>query len=229
MITIFHISDTHNNHGKIKIPKGVDILIHSGDATNKLDPIKNLPEIIEFKNWWNNISVPHKVFVPGNHDSSIQSGIASPVMDQMDGHVLIHEGCEIMGLKFFGSPYCPVYGPWAFMRDEETLKRSWSQIPRDIDILVTHSPPKGTRDSVMDWDGERYCGCEHLDAAVIEISPILHCFGHIHDGGSFKNFGFDSDNGYCNTIFSNGSMMMDHKWNKEYNYGNLIKIPAQNK
>jgi len=31
---------------------------------------------------------------------------------------LEHEGIEVMGYKFFGTPYVPVFGEWAFMPEE---------------------------------------------------------------------------------------------------------------
>ena len=34
---IWHISDTHTYHGLLDIPENIDMVIHSGDATNPKD------------------------------------------------------------------------------------------------------------------------------------------------------------------------------------------------
>jgi Icc-related predicted phosphoesterase len=52
------------------------------------------------------------------------------------------------------------------------LKQKWQKIPAGLDILITHTPPKGFHD-----EGE---GCEHLTEAVLEKKPLFHIFGHYH-------------------------------------------------
>ena len=38
---IWHISDTHGNHGQLQVPPDIDVVVHSGDATNWKDPYRN--------------------------------------------------------------------------------------------------------------------------------------------------------------------------------------------
>ena len=38
-------------------------------------------------------------------------------------------GCEIEGLKFYGSPWTPVFYDWAFMLPEVELAGKWAMIP----------------------------------------------------------------------------------------------------
>ena len=88
-------------------------------------------------------------------------------------------GCEIEGLKFWGSPWQPVYGGWAFnLPRGEELREKWEMIPLTTDILVTHCPPKGIGDFIKPG---RHEGCEDLLNAVLRIKPKLHVFGHIHE------------------------------------------------
>ena len=42
---IWHISDTHTYHELLEIPKGIDMVIHSGDCSNPRDPYTNEPEV----------------------------------------------------------------------------------------------------------------------------------------------------------------------------------------
>ena len=56
-------------------------------------------------------------------------------------------------------------------------------IDNKVDIVITHSPPKG----VLDFTASKQRGgCEHLFAAVARARPQLHCFGHIHEGWGAK-------------------------------------------
>jgi hypothetical protein len=48
-----------------------------------------------------------------------------------------------------------------------------------VDILITHGPPKGLLDRTV--TGE-HVGCDHLLKAARRCSPLVHCFGHIHEG-----------------------------------------------
>ena len=113
------------------------------------------------------------------------------------------------------------------MINDGQRERLFSQIPNDTDILVTHCPPKGTRDIVWRWGvNAEHCGCPYLTDRVFDILPLLHCFGHLHDGWNTKgtNNGVTSDYGIT---FSNGSIMIDGNWGKEFNSGNLIKLPKR--
>ena len=51
-------------------------------------------------------------------------------------------------------------------------------IPSDIDVLITHGPPKGVLDKCRDG---RRVGCPHLLYRVEAIQPVMHIFGHIHE------------------------------------------------
>lgn len=63
-------------------------------------------------------------------------------------------------------------------------KKYWDQIPEDIDILVTHGPPKGILDMVYSFDGvtpKDRVGCEELNEKVFNLPKLKHhIFGHIH-------------------------------------------------
>ncbi|KAK8220163.1 hypothetical protein M8818_000579 [Zalaria obscura] len=52
-----------------------------------------------------------------------------------------------------------------------------SIVPNDVDIVMTHGPPKYILDRPSDGTS---AGCEHLRRAICRTKPLLHCFGHIH-------------------------------------------------
>ena len=99
---------------------------------------------------------------------------------------LENEGCEINGLKFWGSPYTPKFNNWAFMYERCSVeaKKNWSQIPEGLDFLITHCPPY----TVLDECKDGHQGCEVLQRAVFDKKPKYHCFGHLHlQGGECIN------------------------------------------
>ena len=38
---ILHVSDSHSYHEQLEIPQGIDMIIHSGDCSNIIDPYLN--------------------------------------------------------------------------------------------------------------------------------------------------------------------------------------------
>ena len=101
------------------------------------------------------------------------------------------------GARFtvYASPYQPEFCDWAFpyQRDEDRFNPppavnqtgsskniAINPIPDlgAVDIIMTHGPPLGFLDEAR---GESL-GCEHLRRAVCRARPLLHCFGHIHEG-----------------------------------------------
>lgn len=54
--------------------------------------------------------------------------------------------------------------------------------------MITHGPPEIHFDYDSDASGERsyHMGCRNLARAVKRVRPIMHCFGHIHEGYGHK-------------------------------------------
>ncbi|KIW93538.1 uncharacterized protein Z519_06143 [Cladophialophora bantiana CBS 173.52] len=97
-------------------------------------------------------------------------------------------------LTVYASAYQPAFCDWAFgyprSIDRFNLRPGGGGGPEhpvpdhgDIDIMITHGPPKGILDKV--WRGENVdgpnVGCEHLRRAVERCRPRIHCFGHIRE------------------------------------------------
>ncbi len=59
-------------------------------------------------------------------------------------------GCEIEGVRFWGSPIQPEFGNLAFNRKRgEDIKEHWDLIPLNTDILITHGSPYSILDKTM--------------------------------------------------------------------------------
>ena len=172
------LSDTHNFHDRIQhIPDG-NVLIHCGDATG----VGSIQEILAFNQWLGSLPHQHKLFIPGNHDWLFQKDFNFAKILLNNATVLCDQSILIEGFHFYGSPWQPEFGNWAFnLPRGEELKKKWDQIPECTDVLITHGPPYGILDTIPPFHKE-HKGCEELNASLSRIKPQINCFGHIHGG-----------------------------------------------
>jgi len=223
---ILHISDTHTYHDLLKIPSGIDMIIHSGDCSNPRDPYNNESEVRDFIDWYKEIPVKHKIYVAGNHDTSIEKGLVTKDDFKNAGIIYLeNESVVINGIKIFGSPHTPNFGNWAFMKERNKLERFWRlAIDEDVNIVVTHGPPKGILDKSYDRENNlECCGDKSLLNRILEVQPTYSLFGHIHNCKDIVNAGVQKLS-VCNTFFSNGSVVTDGRFGKLSSNGNLITI-----
>lgn len=222
---IWHISDTHANHAQLQVPDGIDVVVHSGDASNWRDPYRNESELRAFIDWFATLPIPTKVFVPGNHDTSLEKGLVTRDLIESRGIILlINEEREIGGLRFWGSPFTPRYGDWSYMRDRGTINRIWETIPEGIDVLITHGPPYGVLDATYDHHNKvELVGCSALAKRVTKVEPRLMMFGHVHSTKDIRNAGMRTIADY-RTQFSNGSCCDDGKMGMVTSNGNIINM-----
>lgn len=173
---IVAISDTHCRHRSIKLPQG-DVLLHAGDISSR----GQRSEVIDFLDWFGSQPFRHKIFVAGNHDFYFEKMSADVVMKMLPQSVtyLNDNGIVIDGVKFWGSPVTPWFHNWAFNRQRgKALRKHWQLVPPDTDVLLTHGPPFGILDTVLNG---RNNGDKDLRQLVNELKPQVHVFGHIHE------------------------------------------------
>ncbi len=188
---IWFISDTHNEHEGLEVPAEIDAVVHCGDESIARYPALNEPEARAFFKWYAALQVPLKVYVPGNHSTAVEQGLIRRE-EYPDIQFLIHESLEAQGLRFFGTPYTPEFADWAYMKPRRGLGPVWKSIPAEVDILITHGPPKGILDVTKDFDTLEliHVGSQSLTRQVEErIRPKVHSFGHIHDERGVRNYG----------------------------------------
>ena len=227
---ILHLSDTHGFHGDFPINRfeGIDVVVHSGDCSNYKDPYRNEPEVRSFIDWYRDVPVEHKIYVAGNHDTSIERRMITPG-DFAEANIIYLENAAtiISGIKFWGSPHTPTFGEWAFMKSRDKLHRVWDTIPADTDVLIVHGPPKGVRDLSFDRNGKlEFCGCSALMKKCFKMKDQLKyvLFGHIHDMDHVDNQGV-SYYSKTPTVFSNAACVDDGKFDKGLtSFGNILII-----
>jgi len=226
-LKIWHFSDTHTYHDLLDVPE-VDIAIFTGDCSNPKDPYINEHEVREFLHWYRNLPIKYKIFVPGNHDVSIEKGLVTrKEIEDMGIVFLENEHVTIEGIKIFGSPYQPQFGTgWAYNRDRSKMDNYWSLIDVDTQIVCTHTPPKTILDAAYNPHTGvlENCGCQALKRHMLErVKPNLVCFGHIHNNKDIINAGELKFSAY-ETVFSNGSVVTDKLFGKVTSNGNIFEI-----
>ncbi|EPS39095.1 hypothetical protein H072_7103 [Dactylellina haptotyla CBS 200.50] len=178
-IKVVCLSDTHN-HRISDVPAG-DILIHAGDLTNR-GTIEELQQAIE---WLDELPHKYKIVIAGNHElcldakgkhpdippSDIESIDWKSLICLNDSSVLVNIPGKKRAVKIYGNPWTPKQGNSAFQypRHENFYE---NKIPLDVDILVTHGPPRHHLDN--------HAGCVSLLQEIWRVRPKLHVFGHIH-------------------------------------------------
>ncbi len=164
-------SDLHGYLPK-HIPRG-DVLILAGDIL----PADDAQGFVfrKLNPWLKNAPVKNIVLTWGNHDWHALNDLVSVYY----AIVLVEQSVEIGGIKIYGSPWSLPFRRWAWMAPESTLEKIYRDIPDDINIIISHSPPYGIRDEASDG---RLCGSHSLlnrMKALPELK-LLVC-GHIHE------------------------------------------------
>jgi predicted phosphohydrolase len=203
------ISDTHGeNFSSENSPdQRVDVALHCGDLTDgsKLEEFHSALEMLK------SIDAPLKLVIAGNHDFTMDidafqakvaeavphlnprlvtreygtSGQARQLFDDArnEGIVFLDEGTHHFTLKngamleIYASPHTPSLGAWGFQYHPN--QGHSFDIEDGTDIVMTHGPPRG----IMDFThGRERAGCPDLFTAITHARPLIHCFGHIHEG-----------------------------------------------
>ena len=234
MKRVWALSDSHCLHGYLKVPEGIDIVIHAGDESNQRSPGFNEQEALNFLEWYKNLDIKYKIFVPGNHSTSIANGLVTRGEIPDNIIFLEHESATVEGISIFGSPYSPSFGTgWAYNVPRNKLESYWNEIPDETRICVTHGPPKGILDltqydSRSGAEGVSYfqCGCEFLLKKIQKIQPEFSIFGHIHPEEHCPNAGILKVQN-CETKFINACVVdLDYKL---HNNGFVFEIDEKKK
>ena len=186
-VRVVVVSDTHKSYSRVEIPDG-DIFIHCGDSELSLE---------ELDKWAATLPHKYKIFVAGNMDSRLRETWKGH-RKLRNGLYVQDEAVNIAGLVLYGSPWTPRFVGVFQLNDESEAQDVWRKVPKSVDILVTHGPPRGILDATS--VGKRV-GDPVLKMKVKDIRPRLHCFGHVHDA-----YGTERVNGtlYCNAAIFNG-------------------------
>ena len=208
MLDIVASSDFHGHLPEITKP--FDLMLLAGD----LEPAKNHNHYYQ-KKWYQNefvpwvLNLPFKdvwskvIFIAGNHSVYLaQEGEESPsvysnIIAPCKGRAVYLHNQEytfeyladdegIKELKIFGTPYCKIFGNWWNMLSDDTLKEKYSEIPENLDILLSHDVPYGACDKCFGWLAwgrtPEHIGNKVLRDSILEKHPKYCLCGHLHTG-----------------------------------------------
>ena len=202
-------------HGYLPKPEQVpecDIVTISGDFVPleyQNDDCKSIAWFcLEFVPWTDALRCKKVVLVAGNHDFFMEHIMLGPVREDgsrkcrtasevlskllPDSHKGRHKivylrdsSWEYEGKKFYGTPWTTGLPGWAFACTEEEFAEHIKQMPRKLNVLLTHMPPKiGDVGTVLQsgWNHGRNFSSQVLADAMWERN-IFHTFcGHVHTG-----------------------------------------------
>lgn len=144
----------------------------------------------EFLPWATKLPCNKVLFIAGNHDSIASNLEFMYTIFKKEYKVtyLFHESYTYTSkdgkeYSIFGTPYCKLFGNWAFMELDSVLEKLYSDIPENLDILMTHDAPYGTSDVILNlkyFTGE-HIGNKPLAEAIYKKSPKILVHGHLHD------------------------------------------------
>lgn len=225
-ITIAAFSDTHGKHREITIPE-CDIAIFAGDISAGYG---SMYETIDFLDWYSSqYLATEKIFILGNHDlfgdPERCTGRLLPqwFSDALERYTnltyLYNNSVNIMGVNIWGSPVTPDFFPeyWAFNKKRGAkIRQTWSTIPENTDVLVTHGPAKGFLDTVPERPGfsaypAGHVGCEDLKDRIYQLPQLKAMIvGHIHEiSDTIEIYMGNRRLKYCNAaIVANGYKVM---------------------
>lgn len=198
-MNIYAIADLH---GQLPpIPSDCDLLLIAGDicpdyftqrySSNRIRLDKGEQRQAkwfnnEFRDWCKDVRT---VATWGNHDFLGEHWF---LVDHDHPCTLLRDrGVIVEGLRIYGTPWVPDLPFWAFNGDEKTLQARAAMIPKGLDVLMTHGPPKDCGDRIP--AGSKYGNAVYdifvgdltLNHAIKLAKPGVTFCGHIHEGRGY--------------------------------------------
>ncbi|OLR90132.1 metallophosphoesterase family protein [Actinokineospora bangkokensis] len=191
---------------------GVDLVLAAGDLP--FDYLERLVDVLDRP----------CVFVPGNHDADLSGYVHSGGLWLRDGMPARYPGpagavnadgrvVDVAGLRIAGLGGSIRYNGGANQWTEHQMARRARRVRRrarvrgwrdgrGVDVLLTHSPPRGCGDR----EDPPHRGFDCLHAAVRVLRPALLVHGHIHPHGEPVP---DRDLGVTRVVNTVGHRLLD--------------------
>ncbi|THZ17116.1 Metallo-dependent phosphatase [Aureobasidium pullulans] len=213
IISDTHGLDIHENTAHpfcLPLPK-VDVLLHCGDLTQVggHGPFRKALKML------GEIDAELKLVIAGNHDLELDGEYWRSHLNEEDGDepeehdqavaimkgplakeagvTYLEQGTHTFTLKsgvsfsIYVSPYSPAINDYAF--GYPSSENRFADLKDHVDIMMTHGPPR----NILDACPSGNVGCDHLLAALNRVKPLLHCFGHIHEGHGARTIGWNDE------------------------------------
>lgn len=200
---VIALSDLHGHLPLIQ--ERFDLMLLAGDVCPVWNHNRHYQENwlkTDFAEWVKSLpfadGMSRVVMCAGNHDFFYESAAKYRIFEveeacgrrlvYLENSSMIFNGDDEDGIpaqyKIFATPYCKRFGNWAFMRDEDRLRKYYEEIPSDTDILISHDAAD-INDLGMIRMGT-YSGTNAGNTILAEyvknVKPKYYFCGHIHSG-----------------------------------------------
>ena len=210
---IVAVSDLHGYLPKPEDIPACDVVCICGDFVPleyQNDDVASIAWFtLEFVPWTDKLNCKKVIFVAGNHDFFMEHVMLGP--EREDGsrkcrtasevlkkllpgnnkgkHKLIYlrdNSVEIEGKKFYGTPWTTGLPGWAFAVTEEDFAELLKQMPKKLDVLLTHMPPRvAEMGTVLQQGCYNYMsnyGSNILYEKMLDRDIHYTFCGHVHSG-----------------------------------------------
>ncbi|MDB5036986.1 MAG: serine/threonine protein phosphatase [Bacteriovoracaceae bacterium] len=185
------LSDTHwgfegpkvNPEAKVTLKKAIqtvnslkfkpDFIVFTGDLTHTTDDDKERRRRLrEFKEIVQGLEIKNLRFLPGEHDASLDEGLAYKEVFGETYYTFTHKGIHFIALDNVSDPAGNVGDV-----QRNWLKAELNKLPKDVPIVVlTHRP---LFDLMPDWDWATKDGKQVVDL-LMPYKNVVVFYGHIH-------------------------------------------------
>lgn len=194
------IAVTSDLHGILPEIEPCELVLICGDIM-PLRIQRNIPQSEswlkgEFAEWINSLQCEAVYMVGGNHDYSLANIYRNvlrklAILERPTKHKLMLLDNENENYRdkdgkvhvIWGTPYCKIFGNWAYMYEPEILMEAYATMPENCDIVLTHDAPKLCGLGVINQNVDRFdVGNPWLADEMLRKHPKYTFCGHIHSG-----------------------------------------------
>ena len=194
------ISDTHEQHERLKMQENIDILIYAGDFTNWKTSKEN--SVNSFLNWFKNQKVKYKFLVCGNHDlyfSSLRKSKKDELIEDLKKNNILYLDNNFgdfpnLNLNIYGFPQT-LKRSLFYMADAFEVRGSVmnaicnKNFDKKIGVLVAHCPPY----QILDQADKNLGSLTLLEDLILRVKPKIHIFGHNHNQPGYKIYEYNGE------------------------------------
>lgn len=194
------ICATSDLHGILPEIEPCELVLICGDIM-PLRMQRNIPQSEKwlkttFADWVKSLPCEAVVMVGGNHDFAIANMYQQPLKQNailrtptngklvlLENNTYTHISNSGKTYTIWGTPFCKIFGNWAFMYEPETLKEAYATMPEYCDIVLSHDAPQICGLGVIHQRMNRVdAGNSWLADEMLRKHPRYTFCGHIHSG-----------------------------------------------
>lgn len=146
----------------------------------------------EFEEWAMELPCDKVIFIAGNHECTLPNHYKEykklfdneSKITYLCHEEYVYKHSDGKEYNIFGTPYCQIFGTWAFMLPDSKLREKYSEIPENLDILLVHDQCYGYGDVLLQkdcpWATGEHIGNKPLTEAILEKQPRYLFTAHLH-------------------------------------------------